>query len=261
VILVGVSDIVLMEDRSMLLRELHRKVLARALGEEAITEYQFEPEKVEEFFAAKFPTIASKEDILEALRMVGPMNLFREKAENIFAHSKQSFEKLRAWAAQLLHEGKVMSIWAGEDVYVAVEDYSLYSSLHQRRSAHSPVEAAVLDAVSRSRRSQRELADHLELPKEEIREVLRRLESAKSTCTPSRSSNRSLGRAVFLRSWKDTSHTMRRSRSKTWRTRSGYPSTRPMRHFENCARLRLQLLEDSSLVSSNSTCWRGTTCV
>lgn len=178
VILVGVSDIVLMEDRSMLLRELHRKVLARALGEEAITEYQFEPERVEKFFAAKFPRIASKQGILEALRKVGPMNLFREKGENIFAHSKESFEELRAWAAELLHEGRVMSIWAGEDVYVAAEDYSLYSSLHQRKSSHGSVEDAVLDAVSRSRRSQRELAEHLRLPKEEVREALRRLESA-----------------------------------------------------------------------------------
>jgi ATP-dependent Lhr-like helicase len=178
VILVGVSDIVLMEDRSMLLRELHRKVLARALGEEAVTEYQFEPEKVEEYFDAKFPRIASKQDILDALRKMGPMNLFREKSENIFVHSKEPFDRLRTWAAELLREGKVKSVWAGEDVYVAAEDYALYASLHQRKTHYSPVEDAVIHSLSKGQRSQHELSEHLRLPKEEVREAVRHLESS-----------------------------------------------------------------------------------
>ena len=113
VILVGVSDIVLMEDRSMLLRELHRKVLARVLGSETISEYEFDPETVEQYFAAKFPRIASKQEILDALRRVGPMNLFREKGESIYGRSQEPFENLRSWAADLLREGKVQSVWNG----------------------------------------------------------------------------------------------------------------------------------------------------
>ena len=177
VILVGVSDIVLMEDRSMLLRELHRKVLARVLGEEAVSEYQFDSEKVEEYFAAKFPRIESKQDVLETLRKVGPMGLFREKGESIFAHSSQPFDKLRTWASELLREGKVRSVWISEDVYVSTEDYPLYACLHHRQAPLGRPEQSILDALARKKGlSQKELVESLKLPKEDVRESIRKLE-------------------------------------------------------------------------------------
>ena len=178
VILVGVSDIVLMEDRSMLLRELHRKVLARALGEEAIVEYQFDADKVEEYFAAKFPTISSKHDILGALKLVGPMSLFKEKGENIYAHADVPFEKLRHWAGELLREGKVRSVWIGEDVYVATEDHPLYSSIHRKKTPHTPIEEQVLSMLPDGQVSAAEMSSKLGVSKEAVREAVRRLESA-----------------------------------------------------------------------------------
>ena len=176
VILVGVSDIVLMEDRSMLLRELHRKVLARVLGDEAVSEYQFETDAVEEYYAAKFPRISRKADILAALKEVGPMNLFREKGESVFDHSEESFEKLRGWSTDLLREGEVRSVWNGEDVYVTADDHPLYSYLHHKKTFHGPVELAVLKGLQAGQRSQAQLADSLKIGRDEAREALRRLE-------------------------------------------------------------------------------------
>ncbi len=178
VILVGVSDIVLMEDRSMLLRELHRKVLARVMGEEAISECQFDTKEVEAYFAAKFPRIASKDDIVGALRKAGPMNLFREKGESVFSRSSEPFDQLRAWSAELLGEGRVRSVWITEDLYVAAEDYSLYSCLHRRHVLHRPSSKAVLDSVADGPKSQSELASVLGMPKEDVRDALRSLEVA-----------------------------------------------------------------------------------
>ena len=176
VILVGVSDIVLMEDRSMLLRELHRKVLARVLGDEAVGGYEFDPEALEEHFEAKFPRISSKQGILEALQMVGPMNLFREKGESIFAHSQESFDRLRRWSSELLHEGKVRSVWIGEDVYVRTEDYPTYACLHHSKSLHGPSETAILKALEQGEKSPQQLVEALRLDREDVREALRRLE-------------------------------------------------------------------------------------
>ena len=182
VILVGVSDIVLMEDRSMLLRELHRKVLARVLGEDSITEYQFDTEKVEGYFAAKFPKISSKQDILDTLKLVGPMNLFREKGESIYSHSQEPFDELRTWAGALLREGKVRSVWIGEDVYIVTEDFQLYSCLHHKDLIHGPVEKKVMAALGESHRNPRELAGSLDLDRGAVRESLRRLEMANQIC-------------------------------------------------------------------------------
>jgi len=178
VILVGVSDIVLMEDRSMLLRELHRKVLARVMGEEAIANYQFDTKEVEDYYAAKFPRISSKPDILDALRKTGPMNLFREKGESIFSHSSASFERLREWSAELLKEGKVRSVWIGEDLYVATEDYPLYSCLHRRQAVHRPNEKSALEVLSRGQQSVPEIAEALGVSRDDAREMIRHLESS-----------------------------------------------------------------------------------
>jgi len=176
-ILVGVSDIVLMEDRSMLLRELHRKVLARVMGEEAIASYQFDSNEVDEYFAAKFPRIYSKQDIVDALRKAGPMNLFREKGESVFSHSPETFDKLRTWSGELLKEGRVRSVWITEDMYVATEDFPLYSCLHRRKAAPRPNESAALDALANGPMSLPELTQTLGLQKEEARDLVRHLET------------------------------------------------------------------------------------
>jgi len=178
VILVGISDIVLMEDRSMLLRELHRKVLARVLGEEGVSEYQFDADHVERYFEAKFPRISSKQDVLGALRSAGPMNLFREKGENVFAHSDAPFETLRRWSGELLKEGKVRSVWIGEDVYVAAEHHPAYMGIHRRRIQRSRLEDSVLEQLSSAAMSSRDLSKALGADREPLKEALRRLESA-----------------------------------------------------------------------------------
>jgi len=176
VVLVGVSDIVLLEDKSMLLRELHRRVLSRALGEMAVAEHMFETEKVEEHFSAKAPRIESRDDILGALRRMGPMNLFREKGESIYSHSERSFDALRAWSADLLRDGKVRSIWLGEDVYVVSEDYPLYASVHAIALPEDEGARRMLALVEGTPRSINELAEESGLTKEEAREQVRRLE-------------------------------------------------------------------------------------
>ncbi len=178
VILVGVSDIVLMEDRSMLLREMHRKVLARVMGDSAMSEYQFDPDEVAEYFRLKFPVVSSKQDMVRLLHEAGPMNLFREKGENVFAHSDQPFDTVRAWSSELLREGKVRSVWVGEDQYVATDDWPLYMCLHARPHECSPLEGAVLERVSGQGMDQDELARATGAAREDVREALRRLEIA-----------------------------------------------------------------------------------
>jgi len=178
VILVGVSDIVLMEDRSMLLRELHRRVLTRVLGEDAVTEYQFDTSEVEEYFASKFPKISSKQDILETLRIVGPMNVFREKGESIYSHSKESFDTLRTWATELLREGEIRSVWVAEDVYVPKELYAMYACLHRRSLDRGGGEDAILASIAQKPSSLAEIVESTHIDRDEVREVVRRLETA-----------------------------------------------------------------------------------
>ncbi|MBU1158229.1 MAG: ATP-dependent helicase [Candidatus Thermoplasmatota archaeon] len=178
VILIGVSDIVLMEDRSMLLRDLHRKVLARVLGDDALSEYTFDADTVAEYFDAKFPCIRTKHDILDALRLVGPMNLFKEKGENIYTRSKGDFDALHSWSTELLRDGKVRSVWIGEDVYVHSADWSLYSSLHSRPRTPSVVDRALMDELSDGPLDISMLIERLDLGKDDVKDIVKRLEIA-----------------------------------------------------------------------------------
>ncbi len=178
VVLVGVSDIVLMEDKSMLLRELHRKVLARVLGEGAVREFQFDQEVVAEYYAKKHPAVSTKQGLLESMRLIGPMNLFREKGESAFSHASAPFEKVRAWGAELLREGKVRSVWAGEDVYVTSEHWPTYSCLHSKEARIGPDEATVLDRLGKGPLSQPDLVAATGLTRERTKDAVRRLETS-----------------------------------------------------------------------------------
>ncbi len=178
VILVGVSDIVLMEDRSMLLREMHRKVLARVMGDDALSEYQFDQDEVSDHFAKKFPRVSSKEGLLALLRDAGPMNIFREKGENAFSHSDQPFDAVRTWASELLREGKARSVWVGEDVYVSSDKWPLYMCLHARAHEPTSFEAELLRRMSSTGSDADELAKSLAVSRETVREALKRLEIA-----------------------------------------------------------------------------------
>ncbi|UCE91984.1 MAG: ATP-dependent helicase [Methanobacteriota archaeon] len=178
IILLGVSDVVLMEDKSMLLRNLHRKVVERALGKGASVAGQFDSLAVDEYFKRKGPRIDSPEEMLEAVRRVGPMNLFREKGESAYSRSAQPFEKVRSWASSLLRKGEVRSVWVGEDVYVHSDQHSTYLGIHRRSVDLTPADKRILKALVRSPKGVRPTAEEAGVDEGVTRRRIRRMEMA-----------------------------------------------------------------------------------
>ncbi len=178
IILLGVSDIVLMEDKSMLLRSLHRKVIERALGDGAAAAYRFTPEEVERHFEEKSPRIAGKKDLIPALHALGPLNLFREKGDSIYSRSGRSFDDLHRWAVDALHSGSARSVWIGEDVYVHADHHDLYTSIHWRPIERLEVDDRIIAGCGDGGSTIAELAKALRMPERDLRERVRRLEAA-----------------------------------------------------------------------------------
>ena len=177
VVLLGVSDVVLMEDRSALLRELHRQVLKRVIPEEELAAHQFEEADVQEYFKRKHPTIARKEDILDLLERLGAMNLVQQRGRSIFDHSRVPFPELRKWAADLMEEGRVQSVWTPKGIYHALtEDVPLYAAMYAKRARLSPAEAKVLKALQKKPQDAKELQKTLKLERTGVNEALRKLE-------------------------------------------------------------------------------------
>ncbi len=110
VVLMGMSDIVMMEDRSSLLRELHRQVLSKVIETE---DSKYKEPFVEEFFRAKRPMIAGKGDLLDYVNAVGAANLFIDRGENPFGLSDEDRDTVEGWAAELAKEGRIASVWVG----------------------------------------------------------------------------------------------------------------------------------------------------
>jgi ATP-dependent Lhr-like helicase len=130
-VLVGMSDIVLMHDRSAMLKELHRKVLARVGGN--ILKPEFEALAVEKHFEEKRPLISDKADIKTLLAEVGPLEIFSTKERSIFDFSGVKEETLAAWAGQHANSGELESIWAGRPLWCASSELDDYASLFASR--------------------------------------------------------------------------------------------------------------------------------
>ena len=177
VVLQGVSDLVLMEDRSALLRQLHRKVLERVMPADQITAIQFQPSEVQEYFRKKLPRIACKEDILSLLDRVGDANLLQQKGRSVLEHATASFPDVRKWSGQLMEEGLVESAWTPQGVHwVPKELLPTYAAVYAQRARLRPPEEKVLTLIREKPRTHKELARLCKLGKDDLNEALRKLE-------------------------------------------------------------------------------------
>jgi len=179
VVLQGVSDLVLMEDRSALLRELHRKVLERVMPTDQISSIQFQPSEIAEYFRRKLPKVARKEDILSYLDRVGDANLLQQKGRTVFAVASASFADVRKWAGQLMDEGLVESVWTPQGIHWTPKDHlPTYVAVYAQRSRLKPPEEKVLRLIREKPRTHKDLARLTKLGKDDLNEALRKLERA-----------------------------------------------------------------------------------
>jgi ATP-dependent Lhr-like helicase len=131
VVLAGISDVVLMEDRSALLKELHRRVLAKVMGPEA-QKAEFEEEQVLRHFRAKIGTADTKEGLLSMVQRTGPMHLFKEKGRNPYPYCAVPREQVDAWADELIAEGRLSSVMLDDLNFVFSGDLPAYVEVLRR---------------------------------------------------------------------------------------------------------------------------------
>ncbi len=147
-ILSGFSDIVLMEDRSALLRELHRKVLYRALGD-SVSEFEFTEDQVVPYYAQKPPRIASRDDIPKLLAVTGPLQALRERGRNIYSYTDEDKRTVDGWVRELIRDGTLGTVFL-DDVHVMTSsEIPYYVAATRRIRELNDVERAVYDSIGR----------------------------------------------------------------------------------------------------------------
>jgi ATP-dependent Lhr-like helicase len=144
VVLIGVSDIILMEDRSTLLRELHQQVLSKVFSDLEYSKPRFELETVKKHFKNKFPVINDKAGIYSILSSMGPLLLFKERGKSVYSYTTSDQANVRGWAYELAKEKKIISIFRNNDVYwIPRKHLKYYYKLYSNTDNLSEIEKSV----------------------------------------------------------------------------------------------------------------------
>lgn len=174
-ILSGFSDIVLMEDRSALLRELHRKVLYRALGD-SVSEFEFTEDQIIPYYAQKAPRVMSKDDIPNLLMKTGPLQAMRERGRNIYTYTDEDKKTVDGWIRELLREGVIGSVFLDEPHIMVSSEIPFYAAATRKVRDMTDTDRAVYDAVGENT-SLSDIASELEISDDMAFRSMRKLES------------------------------------------------------------------------------------
>jgi len=177
IVLVGMSDIVLMHDRSALLKELHRKVLLRVGGIDSLKP-EFEPEAVTDYFSEKWPTVENADDIPELLVTVGALELFTRKSASVFDFSDVPEKELAAMCVDLIKAGKVTSVWAGRSLWVHPSELAHFANIYSTGKSPDRETKPILKILDSASMTALSLSKKLESNSKSVRRDLGILERA-----------------------------------------------------------------------------------
>ncbi len=175
VLMAGVSDVVMMDDKSSLLRKFHQKVLEQVIPEEELEKFKFDTEVIEEYFRKKRPRFENKEEMLEVIKELQPIHVFKEKGKNVFSFTDHPFEDVRTWSKELLDDGKIRSIWVGQTRYVLSDEIDKYlCSLEQGEQPHGS--NPIIKELEKDPKTPHELYEATDLKLKKINNLLRDME-------------------------------------------------------------------------------------
>ena len=174
-ILSGFSDIVLMEDRSALLRELHRKVLYRALGD-SVSEFEFTEDQIVPYYAQKAPRIMDKGDIPKLLMATGPLQAIRERGRNVYTYTDEDKKTVDGWVRELIRDGTIGTVFLDEPHIMVASEIPDYAAATRRVRQLTETDQDVYDAVGTDT-SISEIAAQLEISDDMAFRSMRKLES------------------------------------------------------------------------------------
>jgi ATP-dependent Lhr-like helicase len=175
IILSGFSDIVLMEDRSELLKELHRKVLHRALGD-SVKEFEFEEDQIIPYFRQKIGRVSSKKDIIPLLTKTGPLQAIRERGRNIYSYCDEDKKVVDEWVRELIKEGEIGTVFLDEPHIMIKSEIPVYAAATAKERELNEIDKKVFEKVG-ERTALSEITETLDISEDVTFRSMRKLES------------------------------------------------------------------------------------
>ncbi len=174
-ILSGFSDIVLMEDRSALLRELHRQVLYRALGD-GVSEFEFTEDQIVPYFAQKPPRVSCRDDLPKLLAVTGPLQAIRQRGRNVYAYADDDKATVDGWVRELINSGDLGTVFLDETHVMTASEIPYYAAATRRERTLNETDEAVYARIGERTAMSESVAD-LDVSEDKAFRSGRKLES------------------------------------------------------------------------------------
>ncbi len=172
-ILAGVSDIVMMEDRARLLRELQSRIVDKIYSNERKDFIIRDPRLVENFFASKVPRVENYEDFIKFSKYFPYFDVMRNRFNSPYPYGKGEMLK---FAERAIMEGKIISVHIRSTFWTTPEKYPAFRNLFSAGKNPSPDESDILDLCTD--RTFKELKEVSGVPEDRLRGILLNLESS-----------------------------------------------------------------------------------
>ena len=168
IILVGISDIVLMEDRTALLKHLHLRLLERIIPAEE-TEFLFSEEEIESYFSSKI-RIRDESSLMNFLSHAPGADVLHRRGINIYDYSEMNEEDLVSLVESKIDAGEIVSVYAGRLLWTTISLYPVFSTLYAKECDNT--------IKWEGDKTVEELAKEFEIKKSEIMDILKCMERA-----------------------------------------------------------------------------------
>lgn len=173
IILTGVSDIVLMEDRSKLLKELQSKIIDKVFGEQKIQFIFNDSKVVENYFKSKVPRVRDEESYAALTEHFLYIDPFRDRFNSPFPYSEVDPNPM---TAELVNKGLIVSAYVRSPVWVSKDSYEIVRRSFARKVEINETHRKVLDLCNGV--TFNELKSRSGLHETDLKDELVRLEAA-----------------------------------------------------------------------------------
>lgn len=142
-ILAGVSDVVLMEERAKLLKELQSRIVDRVYGTDYMDFKIKDPKVVERYYVSKAPPVSDLNSLLENSDHFPMTDLYRTRMNSPFPYAQTD---IKGEIKSAIQTGKLWSVSVRGIFWINPERYGTFKTLFARKEPINEDENTVLNA-------------------------------------------------------------------------------------------------------------------
>lgn len=173
IVFAGVSDLVLMEDRSKILKELQSKILDKIYGSEKVKFIFSDPKEIDNYYFRKAPTIEDRDTYEDFLHYFPYIDPFKNRTNSPFPYAITGTLDL---SNDLIREDRLVSIYMRGTQWTHIDFYGDFMTLFKREISPDEKYDRILEQCTG--KSFGEIRDALGMAENDLKDCLVNLESA-----------------------------------------------------------------------------------